>query len=197
MAEDFNFGHMTGVGQDGVAEFKRPPNIAFFYAKSELMPFASKEAGRPIYEPRDFVKLVTPGERDEVDREVQEWDKRAYREQWIQYKEQREQVAEGTPLLHLFPGNPEIVDNLRGLKFQTIEQLAEAPDTALKAIAMGAYDYQAKARRFLEGTKDASRFGKIERQLEELASATKAKDDEIASLKAEIAVRDRKAAKAA
>ena len=197
MADEFHFGQLTGeTGDMGEAIFKRPPNIALFYRRSVHMPYLSKQAGIPVHEGRDFVKLITPGEKDEVDREVTELDKRMYASAWAQFQNNQEQIPDGTPLAHLFPGSPEIVDNLRSLKFHTVEQLAEAPDAALTSIAMGAYDFQNKAKRFLEGKGVAGKFQALEMKVDETARENERLRKTIEDMQLDAELRDREAQRA-
>src|SRR5262245_58117461 len=123
----------THIGPDGMAQYAtRQTSHVTFYSRAEHNPARSEAEGRPVYDAVDFLKVMHPGERDTVDRPVNEMDKYRWPEQWARYQQRKEQVPDGTPMEHLFPQNPEVVAMLRHQRFHTVEQLAEASDTAIQ-----------------------------------------------------------------
>lgn len=162
------FAAPTGLNRDGSVSFGATgPEYVEFFTKAVPHPGESEKAGRPIFVNQDFVKVLIPGERDQIVRRVKDEDKRRWAPQWQRYQSNQEQTPEGTPLDVLFPGNPAQVDNLRALKFYTVEQLADASDSALQSIGFGGRDMQAKARRFLEVANKSAQAHAVEKQLAE------------------------------
>lgn len=88
-----------------------------------------EKAGAHKVEFVDMVEIRQAGETDNIRLMVDETHKRRWPEQWAAYSAGREQVASGTPLLALFPSNPEIVEELRRVNIHTVEALAAAPDS--------------------------------------------------------------------
>lgn len=151
-----------------------------FYTRSVQNNYQSQQQGRPIFEPMPFVKIVQPGERDVIDREVREEDKFRFRAQWERYEAQKEQTPDGTPLAVLYPDEPHIVDQMQALKIFTAEQLAGLTEQAISRLGMGGRAHVERAKRFLEA---AEKFGAAHQMQRELDAA----NDRIATLEAQIA----------
>ncbi len=150
-----------------------------FYTRSVQNNYKSEQEGRPVFEPRDFIKIIQPGERDENDREVREEDKFRFPRQWAAYQAKQEQVPEGAPLAVLYPNEPHIIDGMRALKIFTVEQLANLTEAAISRLGMGGREHVARAKRFIEA---AEKFGKANQMQRELDAAK----DEIAVLKSKV-----------
>jgi len=157
----------TGIGPDGMVQFRQSSSHVTFYSRAEHNPQRSEIEGRPVYDAVDFVKVFHPGERDVVDRAVTDIDKYRWPEQWARYKQRQEQAPDGTPLAYLFPQNPDIVAQLRHHRFHTVEQLAAATDVAIQAIGMGGRQWSEKARKFLDGANKAVGFHALQGELEQ------------------------------
>lgn len=103
--------------------------IVTFYTRSVANKVKSVEMGRPVYDPVVYMKLQHPGDklfvldqpatRDNMDR---------FPAAWKRYREGKTEMESGTPLAMMFPGNPEIVDNLSHLGLYTVEHLAAVSD---------------------------------------------------------------------
>lgn len=147
----------------GIAPMGGP--IITFRKVSILNQFRSGQAGSPQFDVKDYIKIETPGDTSQItDREVKPHEIRQYATQWEQYQNQQEQVQAGTPMLFLFPSEPDLVDHLKGLKFHTIEQLSEAADTQVQNM-MGGFDYREKAKKFLAFSKDSAKFHQVHKSL--------------------------------
>jgi hypothetical protein len=148
-----------------------------FFAHSEHQPFKSQEAGRPIYEKRDYIKIIQPGERDQMIREVTELDRLRFPRQWQAYANQQQQMPDGTPIAVMFPQDPQICDQMRALKVHTVEQLAGLGEEGIKRLGMGGRAYVERAKAFLAAASNMTGAHEMQRQIE-------AQTDEIATLKA-------------
>lgn len=160
----------VGRNPDGSVAFsgdtRRNMASVTFYKREIRNHFKSEQAGAPIFDAVDYVKILQPGDLStEVDKAVEPFDKHQFAQQWAQYKADQEQIPSGTPLIHLFPHQPDVVATLKHFKFYTVEQLAEASDTSMQSVPMGGYEYREKAKKFQEFSKDASKFLQIEKQL--------------------------------
>lgn len=141
------------------------PMLRFFSEPVEL-PGKSVEAGRPVYEERDFVGITNPGSRDEVVRRAADKAKEdeyiawAY-QKWLRTKEQ---VTDGTPLETVPFLNKAQVMELKGLAIHSLETLAEAPEPALQRM-MGMRDLKKKAAAYLLQAKDTALVTKLQHEL--------------------------------
>lgn len=150
--------------------------LARFEMMPEIQKHASQEAGRPIYTEVPYVRIVQPGERDELVRRATDRDKMRFARAWTAFeRNQQGQTMEGTPLSVLFPHNPGVVKTLDFLNVRTVEQLASLGDTQLQNIGLGAREWQDAAKRFLASAERGQGFQEIEAQID-------AKDNQIAKL---------------
>lgn len=171
---------ITGVnmqGHVGTVQFGGGDRrmVVWFFRKAVHMAYKSEQAGRPIFEDRDFIHIQQPGEHDFQEREASRSDRARWPDKWQAYLEQREQTDEGTPLMTLFPSEPAIVEMMGALRVRTAEQLAGLSEEAMSNIGMGARSYVDRAKRFLQEAALSAPFSKMQAELD-------AKDSQIATL---------------
>lgn len=177
-----NFAFMGGtVHSDGAVSMGSDARLYVeFFAHSEHQPFKSAEAGRPIFEKKDYIKIIQPGERDQMVREVTDLDKMRFPRQWQAYENKQAQVPDGTPLEVLYPQDPQICDQFRALKIHVVEHLAGLGEEGIKRLGMGGREHVERAKNFLaaasnmKGAHEMQR--KIEAQADEIAKLTAALD---------------------
>lgn len=142
--------------------------FAFFLRKSVQDAWASTEAGRPIHVARDFVRIQHAGERDYTEVPVNlDEHPHLYPRQWEAFQREMEQIPDGTPLVVLFPDQPQIPDNLKHFNVRTVEQLAALEGTGLSNIGAGGQGWQQKARQFLEAARTSAPLRQMEAALEQ------------------------------
>ena len=155
--------------------------IAQFYTGVVFMSFKSEEAGRPIYEDVDFIKIFIPGDKNNIiDRPCHEGDKQRFPQQWAHYKNQKDgdQKEIGTPITEWPKLSLSQKEELKALKFFTVESVANASDQALSKIGMiggmSPYAFRDAAIRFLKVATDDAAVSKIEseskKEIDELKS---------------------------
>jgi len=155
---------------------------AVFSIEPVHMEFKSNEAGRPIYEDREFVRIFVAGDsKSEVFRQVEPGDKERFREEYRRFKEDASEDAQlvGTPLSAWTAMSRSTVAEFVAMKVRTVEQLADMSDTALQAFGMGGLEWRNKARAWLISAED----GKAAVALQ---AAIDSRDAEIAMLKQQI-----------
>lgn len=135
----------------------------------------SAKAGRPIFKDTEYVRIFSPGNKDNViDRPVGVVDKKRFQRQYDAWKSGQEAPKEGTPLEEW----PEItrseVEEFKHFKIRTVEQLVEMPDTSAQNF-MGIETYRRRARAFLDSAKKNAGTTKLMKELE-------TRDNRIASL---------------
>jgi len=146
-----------------------------FYKKSVKQDDASNEAGRPIFKEFDFVRIMIPGDNlTEIDTYAQESHKQRFPRQWAHYQNQvanHEDVI-GTPLEQWPQITRSQADELRGLKFQTVESIADCSDQQLQRIGMVAgmspFNFRLKAKAFLNLANDSAEVAHREAEMQAL-----------------------------
>jgi len=153
-----------------------------FYKKSVKQDDASNEAGRPIFKEFDFVRIMIPGDNlTEIDTYAQESHKQRFPRQWAHYQNQvgSHQDIVGTPLEQWPQVTRSQAEELRGLKFHTVESIAECSDQQLQRIGMVAgmspHNFRLKAKAFLNLANDSAEVAQREEELQ----ALKAENDKI------------------
>jgi len=142
--------------------------LVFFFNKAMHNPAKSTEEGRPWYDERVFVRIHPPGERlNIVERPATEQDKRRWPVQWAQFRENKQQVPEGTPIDLLYPDQPAIAATLRANNVYTVEQCAELSGTAIDSIGMGCQRYVNDSKKYLEAAHKGVGASQLRKELEE------------------------------
>jgi hypothetical protein len=146
-----------------------------FYKRSMKQEDASNEAGRPIFKEFDFVRIMIPGDNlTEIDTYANESHKQRFPRQWAHYQNQvadHEDIV-GTPLDQWPQITRSQADELRGLKFHTVESIADCSDQQLQRIGMVAgmspYNFRLKAKAFLNLASDSADVAQREAELQAL-----------------------------
>lgn len=150
-----------------------------FYTKPVQNKFKSNEEGRPIFDKRDYIRIMIPGDRNSIyEQPVKQEHKIRFEEQYKRFKANEQQAESGTPL-EVWPQMT--VDRVAELKFmgvETVEQLAEMDDVHGQKI-MGFHDMKRRAVAFLD-------IAKTDAENSKLATALEKRDVEIAALKEQI-----------
>lgn len=125
--------------------------IPQFFTDSVKLGFRSEQEGRPIYEEREFVKILIPGDRLNA---VVEPVSAAHKDRWPEaYKAFRaglEMPVEGTPLKEWPQVNSSQVKELAHFNIHTLEHLAGLNDIQLQHMMMGGRTLREQARKTLE-----------------------------------------------
>lgn len=176
----------TGIqwnGPDvGVVQYGGGDQMVLFYNKSVPNSAKSRELGRQFNEDHVYVRIQRPGERNTViDRPYKVEDTRRWPQQWVQFQQNKEQTAPGTPIELLRPESPSIAANLRACGVQTMEQCAELSGTAIDQIGMGAQQWANEAKTYLETAQKGVHYTHMRHELEQ-------RDGEIRTLKHQIEV---------
>lgn len=157
-----------------------------FYSKPVEQPFLSEKEGRPIFKDADFVKIHTPGNQYSViDTFVTEEHKSRFPMQWARYQngKQGDDQMVGTPLSQWPMLTASQAEELKALKFFTVEMIAGASDeriaTVGMSVGMAPAAFREKARRYLTVAKDTADSDKVTDEL-------KKRDDQIALMQKQI-----------
>ena len=127
-----------------------------FFKKPLINPAKTAAEGREIYDDVIWIKKMIPGDAlNIIERPIYEQDKMEFPLHWAHFQNQHgsDEMLSGTPLSEWSLISRSQAEELKGLKFYTIEQIAEASDLALQRMGMSAgmspYTFRDKAKAFL------------------------------------------------
>ncbi len=164
-----------------------------FYKRPVQQEQESIEAGRPIYKEFDFVHICVAGDTlTEIDTYVLPSHKTRFPIQWAQYQNRvgaSEPDVIGTPVAEWPLVSKSQAEELRALKFYTVESIANASDQQLQRIGMAAgmspYAFRDKAKSFLNLATSSAETDKRDQEINSLKEELAKKDAETAKMKAE------------
>ena len=146
-----------------------------FYKRSVKQEDESIAAGRPIFKEFDFVRICVPGDNlTEIDTYAQESHKQRFPRQWAHYQNQvaGQEVIIGTPIEQWPLVSRSQADELKGIKFRTVEDVANCSDQQLQRIGMIAgmspHSFREKAKAFLNLASDSAEVAQREAELQAL-----------------------------
>lgn len=158
-----------------------------FYNRPVQNHFKTTKEGRPIFEDMTFVKIFVPGDSTTViDTVADDSHKARFPMQWAHFTNTHgaDGLTIGTPITQWPAISAAQAEELKALKFSTVEQVASASDAQIQKIGMLAgmspHAFRDRARAFLLAAKDSAL---PQAQAEELRK----KDEQIAALQAQMA----------
>lgn len=158
--------------------------VPIFKTHSRKNEAKSREAGRPIFDDMEVVEVRMAGNRQHVgvfpahafcrtvtlpdgSTENQTYAMR-WNEQYRRFKQNRQQVQEGTPLEELpFLTQGKRLE-LKALQIHTAEALAALDGNELKNLGMGGRDLKNQAQGYLDNAKGSALVTKQAKEIEEL-----------------------------
>jgi hypothetical protein len=164
-----------------------------FYKRPVQQEHESLEAGRPIFKEFDFVHICVAGDTlTEIDTYALPSHKTRFPIQWANYMNRvgaNEPDIVGTPVSEWPIVSKSQAEELRALKFHTVEAIAHASDLQLQRMGMAAgmspYAFRDKAKAFLNLAINAAETDKRENEINSLKEELAKKDLETAKIKAE------------
>lgn len=148
--------------------------------------FKTNEQGHPIFDDQLWIEIRVPGNAlTIIERPVVESDKFRFPRQWAYFQQTKGPDGQnvGTPLAQWPLLKPSQVEELRALKFYTVEQVAFASDEQLKSLGMGPgmspLAFRERAKLYLENARDNAFAIK---QAEEI----KKRNEEVEALKKQV-----------
>lgn len=165
-----------------------------FYSRPVKMDFDSQKAGRPIFKDVDYVQIFVPGDSTSVlDTPAREDHKKRFPIQWAHYQNKHGGDAReiGTPLAQWPRITPAQAEELRALKFYTVESIAHASDANIQHIGMIAgmspYALRDHAIRFLNVAAGDSVAAAAEAKAKELEEQNRELAARLEALEAKLA----------
>jgi hypothetical protein len=164
-----------------------------FYKKSVQQEQESIEAGRPIFKEFDFVHICVAGDTlTEIDTYALNSHKQRFPIQWANYMNRvgaHDEEVVGTPLSEWPLVSKSQAEEMRAMKFHTVESIANASDQQLQRMGMAAgmspYAFRDKARAFLNLATTAAETDKREQEINALKEELAKKELETAKIRQE------------
>ena len=164
-----------------------------FYKRAVQQEQETLEAGRPIFKEFDFVHICVAGETlTEIDTYATPSHRQRFPQQWALYMNRvgaDDPQVIGTPLHEWALVSKSQAEELRAMKFHTVEAIANASDQQLQRMGMAAgmspYSFRDKAKAFLAAANNTADATKREEELNSLREQLAKKDEETAKMKAE------------
>jgi hypothetical protein len=164
-----------------------------FYKRSVHQEQESMDAGRPIFKDFDFVQICVAGDSlTEIDTYALASHKTRFPIQWANYMNRQganDEEVVGTPVAEWPLVSKSQAEELRAMKFQTVESIASASDQQLQRMGMAAgmspYAFRDKAKAFLNLATNAAETDKREQEINALKEELAKKELETAKIKAE------------
>lgn len=164
-----------------------------FYKRPVQQEAETQAAGRPIYKEFDFVHICVAGDTlTEIDTYVLNNHKTRFPIQWANYQNRigkDDQEIVGTPVSEWPLVSKSQAEELRAMKFYTVESIAGASDQQLQRMGMTAgmspYAFRDKAKSFLNLATTSAETDKRTQEIDELKQELAKKAEENAKIKAE------------
>ena len=164
-----------------------------FYKRPVHQEHESLVAGRPIFKEFDFVHICVAGDTlTEIDTYALANHKQRFPIQWANYQNRlgaNDEEVVGTPVSEWPIVSKSQAEELRALKFHTVESIAGASDQQLQRMGMAAgmspYAFRDKAKAFLNLATNAAETDKRESEINSLKEELAKKEQETAKIKAE------------
>lgn len=169
-----------------------------FHSRPVKNEFQSNLEGRPIFNDVDMITIYVPGDNTlTVDAEVREDHKARFPIQWAHYQNKHgdDPRNTGTPVSQWPLVTPAMAEELRAIKFYTVESIAAASDAQLQSVGMKAgmnpHTFRTRAQNYLKVAKDESTLNLQNEELQKLrdenASIRKETDDKLAAMQEQMA----------
>jgi hypothetical protein len=159
-----------------------------FYTKPVLNPLKSTEAGRQVFDEKDYIRIMTPGSQlSVIDTPINMGNYlQRFGDAYRKWKSGQQELISGTPL-DSFPfllGRVALVAELKAMGVQTVEQLAGLPDSAMHSL-MGGNELRKRAAEWLDQTTGTdAQVSKIAKENDDLKAQMAAMQEQMKQLMA-------------
>ena len=159
-----------------------------FYRDTVQNNFKSEEAGRPIFDEFDFVRIQTPGDtRTLIETIATDQHKKRFPSAWDLYSRGMEAITEGTPLDEWNGATRSQAKELQYANIRTVELLAQISDSNIQKLGPGYQQLRAKARLFIESSKGEAAATAAARENERLREEMAIMKEQLEAMKAQLA----------
>lgn len=185
----------SDVNNPAFAGAMNPDSIlsVWFFSKPIQNNFRTVLEGRPIFEDKIYIHIEAPGDRTSViERPIYDEDKERFSLQWTAWMNKHGGDASeiGTPLSAWPLLTAAQAEELKAIKFRTVESIAGASDAALQKMGMVAgmapHALRLKAQNFLAAAQDSAFAEKKDAELKAAQERETAMAAELAALKEQV-----------
>lgn len=136
--------------------------MVHFYQKAVINNYKTNQAGVPVFEDKDFIRIRTGDKNFIYDQPVNDQMKARYAKEYANYKQGKLTPLIGTPLDEWAQISASQVETLKYHGLRTVEELSTLTDAALQSLGMGYFEIRKKALKFVESKKDVEMQSKQE-----------------------------------
>lgn len=148
--------------------------------------YKSSQAGRPVFDEFDFVRIQTPGDtRTSVYRKATDKDKERFPKAWNAYQQGLEAPEEGTPITQWPQVSAAQARELTHVHVRTVESLAALSDSSIQRMGPGYQQLRQQARHYLESAKNNANATAVARENEELREQIRLLKEQMEAMKAQ------------
>lgn len=157
-----------------------------FYTKPVLNPLKSTEAGRQVFDEKDYIRIMTPGSQlCVIDEPIKSGNyMQRFGDRYSKWKAGQAELISGTPL-DAFPwliGKVGLLAELKALNIHTVEQLSTLPDSAMYNM-MGGHELRKRAAEWLDQTTGTdAKVAKMSKENDDLKAQMAAMQDQMKQL---------------
>jgi hypothetical protein len=162
--------------------------IVEFFVDKKPMGAKSAAAGKPIYEDREYVRIMIKGQDKQISvEEVKQHHKEKFPIAYMRFQQQKPAPVIGTPI-EMLPGiGPSMAHHLKGLNLRSVEDVSNVSDeNVLQAMGAGARDLVKRAKAWIEQSSEKTQG--LQAQLAEERAARERErkefEDRLAALEA-------------
>lgn len=160
--------------------------LVMFFKHLEKNEPKSVEAGRPIFDELDAIKIISPGQRDSFVGDATPEYQARFPQQWARYKAGQEQGSgSGTPLNMLPWMTQAQVAEFKAFSVTTVEQLVGMPDSVSQRF-MGHHQIKQRAQAYLDAAKEQAPAMRLTAELEKRDETISQQAEQLAVLKARL-----------
>lgn len=162
-------------------------NKALFYWEVREDDAESKKTGKPVFKKVAYVKIISPGNRNEVPvfRATEKYQQQ-YPKEWAAFISGKEIEEEGYPISEWSQATRTQAALLASERIHTVEALAEIPDVNLTKIGPGMLTLKHKAQVHLSNLAGEADLQKMAAENKKLETRIKELEKQLSELNAEL-----------
>lgn len=154
-----------------------------FYDDAIEVTWKSEQEGRPVYEQRTMIRIITPGDSTcTFESLATDEHKRQYPKQYEAYQRQSGPLIEGTMLAAWPPINKSQCKEAQFFEIHTVEQLAGLTDSQVSRMGMGWQQLRTQAKAYLIAAKDSAHVTQQAAEMDRLKGELEAMRQQLAAI---------------
>jgi hypothetical protein len=137
--------------------------FAEFYTEAVEFKFESEQQGRPVFKELPFIRIQTPGDRNNVlEVKATEYYQKRFPREWSAYKSNSTDAAVIGTVLSQWPQiTKSQVKEAEFFGIKTVEQVASLSDSNLQRLGMGWMEIRRKAQAYLDAASGSAETTKL------------------------------------